>query len=57
MTAFRNILSRIGEFLDVVRAAASAASAVRSHRVPAAADLRVLGINGDRDAIAALARA
>ena len=57
MTALRTDLSRIRAFLDVMDAAISASAAVRSHHAPALADLRRLGIQPTRTAMAALSRA
>lgn len=39
------VLSRVGDFLVVVRAAGRAASAVEAGRAPYARDLRTLGID------------
>lgn len=57
MTALRNAMIRIRAFLDVMDAATSASAAVRSHHVPAAGDLRRLGIEPTRAAMAAMSRA
>ena len=57
MTALRNAMIRIRAFLDVMDAAISASAAVRSHHAPALADLRRLGIQPTRTAMAALSRA
>lgn len=57
MTALRTALSRIRAFLDVMDAAISASAAVRSHHVPAVADLRRLGIEPTRATLAAMSRA
>lgn len=56
MTALRNAMSRIRAFLDVMDAAISASAAVRSHHAPARADLRRLGIEPTRTAMAAMSR-
>lgn len=57
MTALRNAMIRIRAFLDVMGAAISASAAVRSHHAPAVADLRRLGIQPTRTAMAAMSRA
>ncbi|MTE01242.1 hypothetical protein GIY56_13210 [Paracoccus sp. YIM 132242] len=57
MTALRNAMIRIRAFLDVMDAAMSASAAVRLHHAPAVADLRRLGIEPTRAAMAALSRA
>ncbi|SNR47414.1 hypothetical protein SAMN06265378_10560 [Paracoccus sediminis] len=56
MTALRTAVTRIRAFLDVMDAAISASAAVRSHHVPAIADLRRLGIDPNRAALDALSR-
>ncbi|MFC3168868.1 MULTISPECIES: hypothetical protein [Paracoccus] len=57
MTALRNAMIRLRAFLDVMDAAISASAAVRSHHVPAQADLRRLGIEPTGAAMAAMSRA
>jgi hypothetical protein len=48
-----NFFSRVAEMIDILRAAASVAAAVESRRKPAAADLKMLGID-DPEAVAAI---
>lgn len=57
MTALRTAMTRIRAFLDVMGAAVSASAAVRTHHTPAVADLRRLGIEPSRSAMAAMSRA
>lgn len=57
MTALRNAMTRIRAFLSVMDAAISVSASVRSHHVPAVADLRRLGIAPTPATMAAMSRA
>ena len=55
MSALRTSLACLVSVADLFRAAVSASAAVRSHHVPNARDLRILGIDENSPSVAAMA--
>ena len=55
MSALRTSLACLVSVADLFRAAVSASAAVRSHHVPDARDLRILGIDENSPSVAAMA--